>query len=229
MLRLLILVEGETEETFVNEVLARYWLPRGFSRVDARITGNARLRSKRGGVRGWPEVRSEILRHLRSDDRIYMTTLVDYYGMPGDQRKANSWPGRYEAAVLPFRDKGNHVASALLAEIDKELRDTRRFIPFVVMHEFEAVLFSDCEKFAAAIGRTDLRVELLGIRAAFSSPEEINDSPDTHPSQRIIDLIPEYRKPIHGNVAAIEIGLETICRECAHFRQWITRLESLSA
>ncbi len=227
MLRLLILVEGETEETFVNEVLAPYLFSRGFSRVDARIMGNARLRSKRGGVRGWPEVRSEILRHLRSDDHIYVTTLVDSYGMPGDQRRAHSWPGRQEAAVLPFQEKGNHVESALVVEIDKELRDTRRFIPLVVMHEFEAILFSDCERFAAAIGRTDLRAKLLRIRTAFASPEEINDSQDTHPSQRIIDLIPEYRKPIHGNVAAIEIGLETICRECAHFRQWIERLESL--
>ena len=163
VLRLLILVEGETEETFVNEVLGPYLFSRGFSRVDAKIMGNARLRSKRGGVRGWPEVRSEILRHLRSDDHIYVTTLVDYYGMPGDQRRAQSWPGRQEAAVLPFWEKGNHVESALVVEIDRELRDTRRFIPFVVMHEFEAVLFSDCEKFATAIGRSDLRAELNGV------------------------------------------------------------------
>jgi hypothetical protein len=77
VLRLLVLVEGETEETFVIEVLAPHLVPRGFARVDARIMGYARLRSKRGGVRGWPEVRSEIPRHLRLDDRNYVTTLVD--------------------------------------------------------------------------------------------------------------------------------------------------------
>ncbi len=57
MRRLLILVEGETEETFVNEVLAPHLFVRGYSRVDSKLMGNARLRSRRGGVRGWPEVR----------------------------------------------------------------------------------------------------------------------------------------------------------------------------
>ncbi len=95
------------------------------------------------------------------------------------------------------------------------------------MHEFEAILFSDCERFASAIGRIELQPELLKIRSAFNSPEEINDSPDTHPSKRIVDLVPEYRKPIHGNLAACEIGIAAICRECAHFRDWIERLENL--
>lgn len=39
--------------------------------------------------------------------------------------------------------------------------------------------------------------------------------------------MPEYQKPIHGNLAACEIGIATICGECAHFREWIERLEKL--
>jgi Domain of unknown function (DUF4276) len=228
VLRLLTLVEGETEETFVNEVLAPHLLNRGFARVDAKLMGNARLRSQRGGVRGWPEVKSEILRHLKADKQIFLTIMVDYYGMPGDPKKARAWPGRHEAIAMPAREKGNSVAAALAADIGKKLRDVGRFIPFVLVHEFEAVLFSDCERFASAIGRNDRRTNFLKIRSDFQSPEEINDSPQTHPSQRILDLVPEYRKPIHGNLAALEIGIETICRECEHFRGWIERLEQLA-
>ena len=152
-------------------------------------------------VRGWPEVRSEILRHLRTDGSVYVTTMVDYYGMPGDSRKASAWPGRHGATALPIHERGNHVESALTAEIENELRESRRFIPFVVMHEFEAILFSDCERFAIAIGRSELQADLLKVRNAFKSPEDINDSPKTHPSQRILDLFPEFRKPLHGAIS----------------------------
>ena len=41
MTRLLVHVEGETEEMFVNEVLAPHLYRRGFSRVAARLLGSA--------------------------------------------------------------------------------------------------------------------------------------------------------------------------------------------
>ncbi len=53
MARLFILVEGETEETFVNELLAPHLYRKGYEAVSAKLMGNARLRSQRGGVRGW--------------------------------------------------------------------------------------------------------------------------------------------------------------------------------
>ena len=62
----------------------------------------------------------------------------------------------------------------------------------------------------------------------FNSPEEINDSPLTHPSRRVVELVPAYQKPIFGNIAALEIGFDRIRSECPHFRAWLERLESLS-
>jgi hypothetical protein len=96
------------------------------------------------------------------------------------------------------------------------------------MHEFEALLFSDCGRFAAAIGRHDLAAKFQEVRDAFESPEDIDDSPLTHPSQRVVNLVPEYQKPLYGNIAAIEIGLEPIRLQCAHFRSWMERLEKLT-
>jgi len=51
MPRLLIHVEGQTEEAFVNEVLGDHLLSVGYEYVAARIIGNARLRRRRGGIR----------------------------------------------------------------------------------------------------------------------------------------------------------------------------------
>ncbi|MGB2611005.1 MAG: DUF4276 family protein, partial [Isosphaeraceae bacterium] len=108
------------------------------------------------------------------------------------------------------------------------LGDARRFIPFVVMHEFEALLFSDCARFANGIGRKNLAERFQAIRDEFNSPEEINDSPLTHPSCRVAELVPDYQKPIWGNIAALEIGFDRIRSECPHFRAWLERLESLT-
>ena len=102
--------------------------------------------------------------------------------------------------------------------------DHRRFIPFVMMHEFEALLFSDCEQFAIGIDRPASRFQK--IRDSFPSPEAIDDSPVTAPSKQIEALVPGYEKPLLGALAALEIGLETMRVECPHFDCWVSRLES---
>ncbi|MDP2936062.1 MAG: DUF4276 family protein, partial [Dehalococcoidia bacterium] len=45
------------------------------------------------------------------------------------------------------------------------------------------------------------------------------------PSKRVLDLIPKYQKPLLGTLAVLEIGLDTIRKECPHFNDWVTRLE----
>lgn len=67
MARLLVHVEGQTEESFVNEVLREHLVSRGYHSVDARIVGNARLRGRRGGIRAWASVKKDIVNHLRED------------------------------------------------------------------------------------------------------------------------------------------------------------------
>ena len=102
MPRLLIHVEGETEESFVNEILADHlYANGGFEVVSARLVGNARLRGKRGGIRAWSTVKKDILNHLKADTGCLATTMVDYYGLPQTGEKA--WPGRAEAGRLTFR------------------------------------------------------------------------------------------------------------------------------
>ncbi|WP_420461729.1 DUF4276 family protein [Candidatus Palauibacter sp.] len=43
--------------------------------------------------------------------------------------------------------------------------------------------------------------------------------------KRIVELVPRYQKPLHGVLAALEIGLETMRSECPHFDGWLRRLE----
>ena len=118
---------------------------------------------------------------------------------------------------------------ALLADVAKDLGgefEARRFLPFVIMHEFEGLLFSDCVVFAETIARPQLTQTLQDIRQQFATPEEINDSPITAPSKRVEELVSGYQKPLFGTLAALRMGLATIRRECPHFRDWLERLET---
>ncbi len=230
MVRLFVIVEGETEETFVNEILAPHLYAKGLGAVSAKLMGNARLRSRRGGIRGWAGIQREIILHLRTDSAVCVTTMVDYYGLPHGKNE-RAWPGRSKAALLAFEKRADTVELALAAKIKGEMGKSwnpTRFIPFVLMHEFEGLLFSDCKKFATGIGKPNLAKRFQAIRDGFDTPEEINDSPQTHPAQRILKLVPEYEKPLHGNLAALEIGFDPIRAECPHFREWLTRLEKLA-
>lgn len=210
---------------FVNQVLRAHLVSRGFERVDARLLGNARQRDRRGGIRGWNTVRRDIVRHLAQDSGCIATTMVDYYALPQSGEKA--WPGRAGAKALRVPDRAAHVQAAVLEDLSREV-DHRRFVPFVVLHEFEGLLFSDCQIFAQSIGKRDVAASFQAIRDRFETPEHIDDSPATVPSKRVEDLVPEYQKPLFGSVAASEIGLRRIRAECPHFASWLSHLETLA-
>jgi len=229
MARLLIHVEGQTEEDFVNEVLRNHLVAKGFYSVEARIVGNARLRQRRGGIRPWPSIRTDIVNHLREDQDCIATTMVDYYGLP--QTPPGGWPGRVRSTSMrTIEEKALCVEDAVRDDVVAEMGnrfDSIRFVPFVVMHEFEGLLFSDCSAFSRSIGRSDLEASLRKIREGFTTPEEINDSPVTAPSKRVEALVPGYEKPLLGVLAVLEIGLSRIREECPHFDGWLQQLESL--
>ena len=230
MTRLLVHVEGFTEERFVHEVLKPHLHHHGYSRVGARLMGDARQRDKRGGIRGWPEAKRSIVGHLLEDPRAIAATMVDYYGLP--KRASGAWPGRAAAERIPVPGRAAHVEEAICRALKEELGGgfrTARFAPCVTMHEFEALLFSDCEKFAGAIEHPELAPKFQAIVDAAGGPEAIDDAPNGAPSKRIDALVPEYRKSHLGALAALDIGLDKIRAACPHFHAWLTRLEELPA
>ena len=214
MKRLLIHVEGETEESFVNKLLAPKLYSVGFSDISARLIGNARLRKNRGGITSWKIAQKEIINHLKEDKNCIVTTMVDYYGLPND------WPMRKESIKLAFLNKAPVIEKALLENISQLMGDNfdkNRFIPYIMMHEFEALLFSNCQKLAKGIDKSEVASKFQEIRDKFASPEEIDDSPEGAPSKRIKSIIPSYQKLSMGGFAIEEIGLLEMCNNCSHF------------
>jgi hypothetical protein len=222
MSRVLILVEGQTEQTFVEEVLAPALGLKGIE-VRPKVIGKP---GHKGGVGEWQRAKREIMALLKQSRNSFCTTMFDYYGMP------DSWPGRTSARFVPPSQRASRVEAAIHEEVSAEMGesfDARRFIPYLEMHEFEAMLFSDCSALAEAVGRPDMNCEFQKIADEFGSPEEIDDDPMDAPSKRIEKVIPGFRKRHTGNLAARKMGLPCIRTKCPHFDQWVRKLEAIGS
>jgi len=219
MIRVHVICEGATEEDFVRKVLFEQFVGRGIHLLPSCI---GRVGHKGGRV-NLDRIEFDVRNRLR-DRQCYCTTLFDFYHLP------LKFPGMAAAeAITDIRGKHRAVMDALSSWAEgKWGPDTAaRFLPYVQMHEFEALLFSEPEAFALAIGQPHLADSFQQIRSKFANPEEINDDPNTAPSKRIESLYKGYAKPSAPILAATEIGLDTIRRECRLFDVWLLRLEAL--
>lgn len=218
--RVLAFVEGQTEEKFIRGIVASELITRNVS-ITATTPGRKR---SHGGVRPWAGIRLELLRYLKEDTNQYVTTMFDYYGMPVD------WPGRDLARRQSHCRKAATVEKAVLDDISEAMGNTfdrQRFIPYIQMHEFEALLFSAPDILGKVVSEQDIAHDLQSIANEFRTPEEIDDNPYLAPSKRILRLSQRYQKVLHGNIAAQQIGLPLMRKKCPHFSEWLTRLESL--
>ena len=212
MSRVLVFVEGQTEETFVRDLLVPY-----FSRLGIYLTPILAQTSPghKGGIVSYGKVKHQLTRLCRQDQGAYVTTMMDYYGLPND------FPG-LDGRVADAHEQVVRLELALLQDIDAP-----NFIPNLMLHEFEALLFSAPEKIAEWLDDQALLAPMAAIRAAFATPEHINNSPQTAPSKRILALVPHYKKTVDGPLIAEDIGLDAIRAQCPHFNNWIERLLAL--
>jgi hypothetical protein len=130
--------------------------------------------------------RTVVLR-LKQDQTAFCSTMLDLYGL------GEGFPGTPLPPNVPSRDKASRIEEAVKADIVAgfpEWRPDVRFLPYLQLHEFEGLLFSDPTAFASGIGQPHLTAQFEKIRNAFPSPEDINDGPNTAPSKRVLAIYP---------------------------------------
>ncbi len=213
MTRVHVFCEGQTEDVFVREVLAPH-----FQRMNIWLnpiivrTGP----QGKGGVSSYGKIKWQVENKCKEDPTAWVTTLLDYYGLPSD------FPAMAMAGDSMARAKA--VEKAFQTDIGQ-----LNFIANIIVHEFEGLLFSAPTAFAAWFDDADIIRTLTNVRDGFSTPEHINDGQTTAPSKRILAVCDTYDKMVHGSLIALDIGLDTICRECPLFHAWVKRLEALNA
>lgn len=220
VIRLHFVVEGQTEETFVRDLLS-IDLHQYDVIADARriATGRKHGRRYRGGFLSYQHLRKDVVLWLKQDRQpdARFTSMVDLYRLPRD------FPGLNDSPRLdPIKR-----AAFLEAEFARDVGD-HRFLPYLQVHEFEALLFADPSAFAYAFpGRDDKIAALEEIRKAFASPELIDDGDQTSPAKRFCAVFPDCEKVAVGAQVASRIGLNVMARECLHFRNWLEALRAL--
>ncbi|MDU9376889.1 hypothetical protein McpSp1_15240 [Methanocorpusculaceae archaeon Sp1] len=224
-LLLKIHVEGFTEASFAAHILRPYLEGLGCSiTVVINKTSNAHGVAHRGGLSHYEQFRINTRRLLKNKNAV-VTTMIDYYGLPAD------FPGMGNISDYPTSyERVRYLERMLDENISGEDVPDDNFIPYIQLHEFEALLFSDIAAIdkVLSVGRSSHCKELREIRRNFE-PEEINTSPESAPSKRLKRLYPRYSKTVEGILIAEKIGLADIRRQCPHFNEWLTEVERVVA
>lgn len=224
IIRLHLIVEGQTEETFVNAIL-RAHLANFNVMADAHmITTNRRYgRLGRGGISHYAQVKRDLEQWTKQDRKndVRFTTMIDLYGLPED------FPGFAESR--PIADAYERVQT-LEKAFSEDVND-HRFLPYIQLHEFEALVLADPQKLDWEFLEHNRQISKLVTLASQQNPELIDDGVETAPSKRIEREIPEYegRKSSAGPIVVGKIGLETLRQRCWHFGEWLGKLEALGS
>jgi hypothetical protein len=216
MRKLHILVEGQTEEVVVNDVIVPY-----LSSDDLYVTTSI-LTTKRpagspeykGGVISWGKISREIQLLLGDTSTTVLTTLIDYYGFPGDA------PGMTTRPKGSPYDRVEHVERAIAEAVDSP-----RFLPHLVLHETEAWVLSDCQRLGDLMGDPSAAAQLALDVDSESSPEMVNGGTETAPSKRIARVYPQYVKTFDGPMVIADAGLDCIRERCPHADRWFVAIE----
>ncbi|WP_304347226.1 DUF4276 family protein [Capnocytophaga leadbetteri] len=210
MKTVIIICEGPTEEVFCSNLLSQYL--QNSCRIEIRLLG---------GNCNWQRIKDMVEKALKQQKNALVTTFFDYYGVK--TKKFPNWKETVGINKANVRERIEILESGMLEEIDSNLR--YRFIPYVQLHEFEALLFNNIEVFDEMFEFEQYdRAELLNIFNEFPDPEMIDQGTETSPSHRLIKIIPAYRKVIQGNAIAEKIGIEQIRQKNKHFNDWIEQL-----
>lgn len=223
IIRLHVTAEGQTEQTFVKRILAKYLAPFNIS-TDARSVltskDNKIHKEFRGGLLSYQKAKMDIVTWMKEDNHpeCRFTTMFDLYALPDD------FPGyQYAKSIMDPYKKVNYLEKAFADDMNDY-----RFIPYIQLHEFETLLFADMGKMEWEYLEHEKQInELMNVLKFIENknPELINDNPESAPSKRIINVIPEYDKVTAGVSIVEKIGIEKIMESCQHFKEWVDVLK----
>ena len=217
-MNIFIIVEGYAELEFVKSLLAPHLQENGADLVQPFPVATNANQGRKGGGSSFAHYKKDILRTLAGKQDKIVTTFIDYFELPKD------FPNSEECNDLTNVDEKIECFEKIMKE--DIASDNHLFIPYIQKYEFEALLFSSNRRFESYYEEKTAR-ETAKIVEKYNDPEEINDNPNTSPSNRIKAIVPEYKKVLAGKDIAQEIGLNTILEKCPRFNTWIEKLIEL--
>jgi hypothetical protein len=163
MKRLIIIVEGDTEKEFVDTVLCPY-----FSIKNIHDISCFKIKHSRGGLSKYSHLKIDILNCIHQSN-VIVTSLIDFYALPKDFPK-------YEES----KNINNKIEKVEFLElsIKKEIEESQNqkfnnLIPYIQLHEFEALIFSSLNGFNIYESSKINKIEIKKIFEKYQNPEDI--------------------------------------------------------
>lgn len=218
-----IVVEGITENKFVKNILAPYLGTQGiyvYAPV-IRTSINKRMgKIYKGGDIRFSHVKEQIGNFLKQRSDIVVASFVDFYGI-------SEWPSLDVARANHIPNSIAHIlngsAKQEICQTYPETQPQTRYFPFVMVHEFETLLFSDSRILAEHLHVEQAKVD--EVLSECGSPENINNSPATAPSKRLEQWDGRYGKTTAGIAIASAIGIDKMREKCPLFDAWLCAIE----
>lgn len=228
MIRVNVITEGQSELRFVKHVLNLHF--NGQLIFDARCVLTSKdQRSNyeyRGGMSSYERAKKDIRAWLLSDTDAYVSTMFDFFRLPTD------FPGYDEAMRRTDHSESVEILeTALKRDILTSVPGipSDRFIPYIQLHEFESLLFTDIRVLKSDYPDGDdiQNIDRLYEETKNIPPEEINHGVETAPSKRILRTV-AYQKGDMSSEWLEEITIDKIRTKCPHFSQWLGVLHNLA-
>ncbi len=215
MVRLIFIVEGQTEQEFIKKVIYPYFLEyHNFSNIDVFCIETSQ--GHKGGLTKYSHLQKDIKKSLKGD--VLVTTFLDFFKIPPSIPDYNIMRQKTNIDA-----KIDTLEQGMAADINNY-----KFIPYIQKHEFEALLFSDNCGFEELYDEPAIYAATAAIIAQYPNPEEINNNPATAPSKRLEKILKDngerYDKVTEGSLIAEDIGMDKILAKCPRFKAWIELL-----
>lgn len=223
MKKVFVIVEGETEERFLRQVLYSHFILMGIH-IEAQLWITNKKLGTGGGGDSFDLIENHINRiksRYKNDESIFISTMIDLYRFP---KQGNTIYDNSVEKLVNGREKVLLLERKLFERISH-----RNFIPYVQLHEYETLLLAQPDSFAYFYTDKNNEIANLTNETSGLDPEDINETTENAPSKRIIRHLPGYakQKTTAGVLVAEKIGLPYLRERCPHFNEWITKLEGI--
>lgn len=210
-----IIVEGDTEQRFVRELMVPYFnsIPRICDK-EIKALKIPTSRMQKGGNVSYPKLKGYIQTLLKQEQGVAITTFIDYFKIP------KNTPGYLESQSRLTADE----AISYIEQSINEVINNNRFFSYIQKHEFKALLFVDNDGFEVLAGINSEQLKCFKkIIEDYPNPEEINKGKTTAPSKRLISILHKYKnaKPFYSSLISKRNGIESIISRCPRFKVWI--------
>ncbi len=221
MKHLYIIVEGETELEFVNRIIIPYLVSKG---VNTHIQGL--MITMKGGGHGFNNIenfKNTIEPLLYYDNEPIITTMIDHYGINSNKKLPNYTNCTKEQDVEERID----CMEQSLKKVVNSIKYYNYFIPNILRHEMETLLFANPEK-GFELEKDEIKRDVIDICSKITNIESINCTPEGAPSKRLKKIYEKHNENYNKIAVGVDIaeltGIDTILQKCPRFKRWIDKI-----